>query len=243
MDKKEKQHLEKLCKILHVKMKNIGLLKKAITHRSYINEHKNEKLEHNERLEFLGDAVLELLVSKHLFDNYPSKPEGDLTSFRAATVRTESLAEEAEKLKIGKFIFMSKGEEQTGGRTRPYILANTFEAVVGAIYLDRGISTVSTFLKNSLFYKIPDIIKNRTDIDNKSKLQEISQEIVKETPEYEIVDATGPDHAKVFTAQVLIKEKKFGQGKGANKQEAEQSAAEKALRNWKKSIAKYFGID
>ena len=243
MTKEDAQKLKKFCKVIDVNIKNLELLKTALTHRSYLNEHRRTHLGHNERLEFLGDAVLELLVSKHLYDKYPIKTEGELTSFRAATVRTESLCEEAKKLHYGKHIFMSKGEEQTGGRERPYILANTFEAVVGAIYLDQGIAATYKFLRRVLFYKIPNIIKKRLDIDNKSKLQEISQEILKETPTYKILSSEGPDHAKKFTTQVLLKDKDFGHGKGMSKQQAEQNAAQSALKNWKSLIAKYFGID
>lgn len=243
MTKSEAEKLKNFCEILKVSLKNLELLKKALTHRSYLNEYRKGKLEHNERLEFLGDATLELLVSRHLFDKYKVKNEGELTSFRAAIVRTESLFREAKRLEFGKFIFMSRGEELTGGRERPYILANTFEAVIGAIYLDQGLDITRKFLERELFYKIPEIVKKRLDIDSKSKLQEISQEIIRDTPIYEVVGTTGPDHKKVFTAQVLIKEKKFGQGKGNNKQEAEQNAAEEALKNWKALIAKYFAID
>ncbi|MDD3647605.1 MAG: ribonuclease III [Candidatus Dojkabacteria bacterium] len=243
MTKSDAEKLKGFCKIIRIDISDLELLKVALTHRSFVNEYRKGKLEHNEKLEFLGDAVLELLVSKYLFDNYPAKAEGELTSFRAATVRTESLFEESERLGYGKFLFMSKGEENTGGRTRPYILANTFEAIIGAIYLDKGLEVVRKFLKRELFYKIPEIVEKRLDIDSKSKLQEISQEVVKETPVYEVVDATGPDHAKKFTARVLIKAKDFGKGSGLSKQEAEQNAAESAIKNWKELLAKYFDID
>ncbi len=243
MTKKEAEKLKKFCKVLKVKIKDLELLKIALTHRSYINEHMHAHLKQNERLEFLGDAVLELLVSIYLYKNYPDRTEGDLTSFRAATVRTESLYEEAKKLKYGDYIYMSKGEELTGGRNRPYILANTFEAVIGAIYLDQNFLTVKKFLGRELFYKIPEIVEKRLDIDSKSKLQEISQEIVKETPVYEVLDSRGPDHKKTFISKVIIKNKDFGHGKGPNKQAAEQDAAQSALDNWKSLIAKYFGID
>ena len=243
MTKKETKHLKTFCKQIRVSIIDLDLLKIALTHRSYINENRKTDLKHNERLEFLGDAVLELLVSQHLFKTYPGKDEGELTSFRAATVRTESLYEEAKKLKMGDYIYMSKGEEQTGGRTRPYILANTFEAVTGAIYIDRGLAETEKFLKRDLYYKIPEIIEKRLDIDSKSKLQEVAQEILKETPTYKIIDSTGPDHAKHFISQVQLKTKPFGKGKGLNKQEAEQNAAEDALTNWKELVSTYFGID
>lgn len=243
MTKKETEKLKEFCNNLKVKIKDLEILKIALTHRSYINEHKRGNLTHNERLEFLGDAVLELLISIYLYDKYPKRTEGDLTSFRAAIVRTQSLYEESKRLKFGDFIFMSKGEEQTGGRERPYILANTFEAILGAIYIDQGTPIVKKFLERELFYKMPDIVEKRLDIDNKSKLQEIAQEILREAPIYEILDSIGPDHAKTFTSKVLIKEKDFGHGKGLSKQEAEQNAAKDALENWKSLIAKHFGID
>lgn len=243
MTKDEATKLKQFCKKIGVKIKNLELFKTALTHRSFLNENRKVTIEHNERLEFLGDAVLELLVSRYLFENYPPKSEGELTSFRAATVRTESLFEEAKKLDLGKYIFMSKGEEKTGGRERPYILANTFEAIIGAIFLDQGIAVTRKFLAKYLYYKIAKIIQNRLDIDNKSKLQEISQEILKETPVYEILKSTGPDHEKKFTTRVIIKEKDFGHGIGQSKQVAEQNAARSALENWKFLIAKYFNLD
>jgi ribonuclease-3 len=243
MTKDEVKKLRKFCEIIKVKFHDLEFLKIALTHRSYLNEYRKGSIQHNERLEFLGDATLELLVSKHLYDKYPSRAEGDLTSFRAATVRTESLAEEALKLSVGEFIYMSKGEASTGGRKRPYILANTFEAIIGALYLDSGLRMTEKFLKHALFYKIPKIVENRLDIDNKSKLQEISQEILRETPTYEIVKSVGPDHAKRFTARVIIKKKAFGHGRGKSKREAEQEAASNALEDWKMLVAKYFNID
>lgn len=243
MTKKEAEKLKKLCKKLKIKFKNLETLKTALIHRSYINEKKDEQLEHNERLEYLGDAVLELLVSRYLYDNYPNNPEGDLTSFRAATVRTESLYEEAKRLDFGDYLYMSKGEEQTGGRNRPYILANTFEAIVGAIYLDQGLNVTRKFLNWALFYKIPEIVEKRLDIDSKSKLQEISQDVLKETPTYKVIDSTGPDHNKTFTSQVIIAGKEFGTGKGSTKQESEQEAASDSLENWKELIEKQMDID
>jgi ribonuclease-3 len=243
MTKDEAIKLKKFCKKIDINIEDLELLKTALTHRSYLNEYRKGNIGHNERLEFLGDAVLELLVSRYLFDNYADKPEGELTSFRAATVRTESLYEESKRLRFGDYIFMSKGEDRTGGRSRPYILANTFEAIIGCIYLDQGLNATKKFLVKELFYKIAKIVEQRLDIDSKSKLQEISQEILKETPIYEVISSTGPDHAKVFTTKVLIKEKDFGHGKGISKQEAEQNAASSSLNNWKKLIAKYFSID
>lgn len=219
---------------------NEDLLKNALTHRSFINEVRSKDLSHNERLEFLGDAVLELVVTEYLFKNYPDLNEGVLTSFRAALVKTESLAEEAKRLGIGEFIFMSKGEEQSGGRDRQYILANTVEAIIGSIYLSLGYEASNKFILKNICYKLDDIITNRYDIDSKSKLQEIAQEEVKVTPSYELVGSSGPDHNKSFEMAVYIDGKIFGKGKGKSKQEAEQKAASDALENWKKLIKKHF---
>ncbi len=225
---------------LGVKFINSKLLSEALTHRSYVNENRGEGLQHNERLEFLGDAVLELVITEFLFKKYEDHPEGDLTSFRAALVKTESLAEEAERLGFGEFIFMSKGEESTGGRQRPYILANTVEAIIGAIYLDQGYETAKKFIIDNIAHKTEDIVNSRLDIDSKSKLQEVAQESVKLTPIYEFISSEGPDHDKTFIMAVKIGENEFGRGKGRSKQEAEQKAAEDALNNWESLVNKYF---
>lgn len=217
-----------------------NLLTEALTHRSYINEVKDDSLRHNERLEFIGDAVLELVVTEFLFNKYPDSPEGVLTSYRSALVKTESLASEARRLGLGEHILMSRGEEQTGGRDRTYILANTFEAVIGSLYLSNGYQACVEFIEKNVCYKIDDIVRDRGDIDSKSRLQEISQELTKITPVYELVDATGPDHDKTFEILVRIGEFEFGRGKGKSKQEAQQSAASVALENWDKLYKKYF---
>lgn len=216
-------------KKLKVNFKNKELLQRALTHRSYINENKNYTLGHNERLEFLGDAVLELLITEKLFHTYPNQPEGILTSIRAALVRTETLAEKSRKLNYGAHLLMSKGEEITGGRDREYILANTFEAVLGAMYLDQGLAVCKSFLETVLFPMISNIIKEEKYIDNKSKLQEVAQEKLKFTPYYEVIEETGPDHDKTFTMVTMIGKKQYGKGKGKNKQIAEQMAAKRTL--------------
>lgn len=227
-----KNNLSQFSKQIQVDIKDLDLLKEALTHRSFLNETNNRDLNHNERLEFLGDAVLELLTTQYLFDKFPNRAEGDLTSFRAALVRTESLAEEAMSLDFGTYIYMSKGEEATGGRKRPYILANTFESVVGAIYLDQGLEKVEEFLHRVLFHKTDEIVKNRSDIDAKSKLQELAQEKLRVTPNYELLSETGPDHNKTFTMSIIIGGIEFGKGVGRSKQTAEQKAAAVALENW-----------
>lgn len=213
---------------------DIQNLRTALTHRSYINENIGSGIHHNERFEFLGDAVLELIITEYLFGKYSDRPEGELTSFRAATVKTESLAETAEKLNFGKFLYMSKGEELTGGREKPYILANTYESILGSIYIDKDFEAAKKFVHANLIPKIDNIVKHRLDIDCKSKLQEMSQDILSSTPRYKLLDAVGPDHSKIFTMQVLIGEKPYGIGKGRSKQDAEQNAAEAALKNWNK---------
>lgn len=231
--------LTKFTKLLGFEIE-LKLLKVALTHRSYINEMKDKSLEHNERLEFLGDAVLELVVTEYLFENYKDLNEGVLTSFRAALVKTESLAEEAKRLGVGEFIFMSRGEEQSGGRDRQYILANTMEAIVGSIHLSLGYASAQKFILDNICYKLPQIIEGRKDIDSKSKLQEVAQEATKFTPRYELVTAEGPDHNKTFEMAVFVDVHNLASGKGKSKQEAEQNAAANALTNWEKLVKKYF---
>lgn len=226
----EREKFDELEKILGVKFNDTVLLKSALIHRSFLNEVKNTEFENNERLEFLGDAVLELLTSDFLFKKLTNRPEGDLTSFRAALVKTESLSEISTRLGVGKYIYMSRGEETTGGRDRIYVLANTFEAILGAIYIDSGLDVVEEFLKRELYGKIDEIIANRSDIDPKSRLQEISQLTFKSTPYYELTAEEGPDHNKIFTMCVKIQDKVYGEGKGKSKQDAEQNAALEALK-------------
>lgn len=240
MNETELNALNDLQEKLQVHFNNIELLKNALIHRSYLNEISDKNnMAHNERLEYLGDAVLELIVTEFLFHTYPDFKEGELTSFRAATVRTSSLAETAQLLHLGDFLYLSKGEERTGGRERPYILANTFEALLGAIFLDQGLESAKDFLKRVLIPKIADIVTNRLDIDSKSRFQELAQEHFGITPVYELISEKGPDHAKEFIMAVKIGSKIFGQGRGHNKQEAESSAALEALHYWPDLLAKY----
>ncbi len=216
--------LDALLKTIDIaQFKNHRLLEEALTHRSFSKRH-------NERLEFLGDAVLELVITELLFRDFSSRTEGELTSFRAAIVRTESLAEEATKLNLGAYIRMSKGEEATGGRQRQYILADVFESLVGAIHLDQGYEQAKHFIIKHLYYKINQIVENRTDIDSKSKLQEYAQEHYKETPFYKVVKEDGPDHDKIFTVVVMIGTKEYETGTGKSKQLAEQDAAGRTLQ-------------
>lgn len=223
-----------LYKKLGVKFSNETLLATALTHRSYLNEHRTHPTPSNERLEFLGDAVLQLLTSEHLYRLFPESPEGDLTGFRAALVCTKSLAEEALKLNFGDHLLLSKGEEESGGRTRPYILANTFEAFLGALYLDQQLEACRDFLKKSLFLNIDDIVENGKYRDFKSVFQELSQQEAGVTPIYKVRKEWGPDHAKNFEVGTYLKDKLIGVGSGASKQKAEEEAAKDALDKWAK---------
>lgn len=219
---------------LKLKFKNKDILKNAFIHRSYLNEHPEVSLPHNERLEFLGDAVLGLIVSEQLFNKYPNHPEGDLTNFRSSLVNARTLSTAAASLKLGQYLYLSKGEESTGGRVRQYILANTFEALVGAIYIDQGLSTTKKFVEKFLLIYLDDIIDKKLYKDFKSLLQEKSQEQLGVTPSYRVVEEKGPDHAKIFRTAVYLNNKKISTGTGNSKQAAEQHAAKQALETWSK---------
>jgi ribonuclease III len=220
----------KIKEILQVSLQDKNLFVTAFTHRSYLNEHPEYKGLSNERLEFLGDAVLQLLSSQHLYDAYPEQPEGVLTNYRSSIVCTPSIAEEAKRLGYGEFLFLSNGEEATGGREREYILANTFEAVLGALFLDQNLEVCRTFIERELLYKVPNIIDNEEYKDAKSKFQELAQERKGITPTYKVLDAHGPDHEKTFVVGVFLSDEKFGEGQGRSKQKAEQQAAVAALK-------------
>lgn len=223
---------------INFEFKNKELLKQAFIHRSYLNENRGIKLEHNERLEFLGDAVLELVITDYLYNKYPTKPEGDLTAYRSSLVNSNTLSEAAEKIGINSFLLLSKGEAKDTGRARQYILANTFEAVVGAIYLDQGYDKAAEFINKQLFHLIDDIVKNQKFIDAKSRFQEVAQERVGVTPMYKLMKESGPDHNKIFTVAVFLKDEQVVTGEGKSKQEAEQAAAVKALeiKKWNVQI-------
>jgi ribonuclease III len=212
------------------------ILLSAVTHRSYLNEHRDATWGHNERLEFLGDAVLELIVTDYLYREYSDKPEGELTAVRAALVNTISLSAAAEHLGLNAHLLMSKGEAKDTGRARQYILANVFEACIGAIYLDQGYETARTFVANQLFAKTDEIVRKRLWQDAKSRFQEMSQEHAGVTPTYETLAQQGPDHDRVFTVGVFLRRELVAEGQGRSKQEAEQQAAEKAI------VAKGWGI-
>jgi len=208
----------------------------AVTHRSYLNEHREATWGHNERLEFLGDAVLELIVTDYLFTTYPDKPEGELTAVRAALVNTVSLSAAAEQLGLNVHLLMSKGEAKDTGRARQYILANVFEACIGAIYIDQGYEAAKQFVAGQLFAKTDEIVRKRLWQDAKSRFQEMSQEHANVTPTYETLSQQGPDHDRVFTVGVFLRKQLVAEGEGRSKQEAEQQAAEKAI------VAKGWGI-
>lgn len=226
--------LAKLQSLLGVEFTDINHLLSAITHRSYLNEHREATQDHNERLEFLGDAVLELVITDYLFNKYKDKPEGELTAIRAALVNTVSLSESSTKLGINEYLLMSKGEAKDTGRARAYILANVFEALIGALYMDKGYDAAKQFIADQLFPKTDRIVEKRLWQDPKSRFQELAQEHVSVTPTYETTDQVGPDHDRVFTVAVFLGKEKVAEGQGRAKQEAEQAAAEAAIdkKNW-----------
>ena len=228
------KNLDQIESLLGLKFKNKDILKTAFIHRSYLNEHPEEKLPHNERLEFLGDSVLGMIVSKYIYEKYPTHPEGDLTNFRSSIVNAKSLSKAASSLKLGDYLYLSRGEEATGGRTRQFLLANTFEALIGAIFLDLGLAETKKFLSNYLLPSLEEIVEKKLYKDFKSQLQEKLQESVGTTPVYKIIEERGPDHAKIFRSAVFIDKEKIADGSGPSKQEAEQEAAKAALENWHK---------
>lgn len=212
---------------------NIELFLTAMTHRSYVNEHKKSTREHNERLEFLGDAVLELAVTNYLYLNF-SEPEGILTSWRSSLVRTESISDAGKKLGYESLIRMSRGEKQGSDRARAQILANSFEALTGAIYLDQGYEVAEKFIEQHILYKLAGILEEGSWRDPKSHLQEVSQALDGMTPQYRVIEEIGPDHEKVFRLGVYIGENLMGVGEGPSKQVAQQQAATAALAEYKK---------
>lgn len=224
----------KFAEAIGVKFENLDNLVQAFTHRSYLNEHKDFPLDHNERFEFLGDAVLELAVSKYLFETYPNRPEGELTAIRASLVNTVSIADAASKLGANDYLLLSKGESKDTGRARQYILANTFESIIGAIYLDQGYDVAADFVARNILVKTDEIVAKKLWIDAKSYFQEQAQDHTGITPEYQTIKEEGPDHAKIFTVGVFLKDDKVAEGSGPSKQEAETAAARAGLesRGW-----------
>jgi len=224
---------QEIEKIVGIKFKNENLIQEALTHRSYLNENREVDISHNERLEFLGDAVLELVVTEHLFNNY-NNPEGELTNWRAALVKGENLAEVAAELNIEQFLRMSKGESRDMGRARKYRLANMVEAIIGAMYLDQGYEPVKKFIYENIILKLESIIRDKTYLDAKSYFQQKAQEEMQTTPHYEVIKEWGPDHDKIFRVGVFIDKTKIAEGEGASKQDAQREAAANGLkaREW-----------
>ena len=225
----------KLEEKLNIFFKDKNLLVQAFCHRSYINENPKFHLDHNERLEFLGDAVLELVTTEYLFKNYKTKNEGDMTGMRAALVNSSSISEGAQKLGFNDFLLLSQGEAKEEGKARSSILADTFEAFIGALYLDQGYEACRKFIiDNLILYKLPEIIEKGLDKDPKSMFQEKAQELVSITPEYRVLEESGPDHKKHFVVGVYLEEELIEKGEGTSKHEAEVKAAETALikKNW-----------
>lgn len=212
-----------------IRFNDKALLKQAFTHRSYINEHKNSGLAHNERLEFLGDAVLELTITRYLFDKYPDADEGDLTSYRAALVNTNTIADAASTAGMEEYILLSRGEARDTGRARLYILADIFESFLGAVYLDQGYDTARAFVERTLFHKADEVVNKGLWRDAKSVFQEKAQEMLGITPAYKLVGESGPDHDKEFMMAVYLKDEKVAEARGKSKQESEQQAAALAL--------------
>lgn len=224
---------DELEKNIGITFKNKDLLTEALTHRSYLNEYPRWPLPHNERLEYLGDAVLELLVSEELFKKFPREPEGQLTVFRAALVNYQILAKVAERIGMQKFILMSRGEKKDTGKAREVILANAMEALIGAIYLDQGFEAMRPFVHAFVMSNLDEVLKTRSYKDAKSELQEIVQEKMKLTPTYRTQGEIGPAHKRVFTMGVYYGDKLIAEGHGPSKQEAELEAAKNALKKHK----------
>lgn len=221
--------LTPLMNRLEVKFTNVDLLRQALVHRSYLNEHREFPLDHNERLEFLGDAVLELVVTEHLYDTYPN-PEGELTTWRASLVNAQMLAIIAEQLGVDEYLYLSRGEsKEAKSKARQTILANCIEAIIGAMYLDKDYDTAATFIHREVISKLPHILKYRLYLDPKSRFQEIAQEETGITPVYRVLSESGPDHLKEFVIGVYLGQEKVAEGKGTSKQEAQMRAAEAAI--------------
>lgn len=212
----------------NITFENRELIERVFIHRSYLNEHPSANTEHNERLEFLGDAVLELIVTEHLYQTRQSR-EGELTNIRSALVRGQHLAELAEKLDFGHYLKLSRGEEKSGGKQKQLLLANTFEAYVGAVYLEHGYDVTKQFLESTVLQELPRLLAENRHIDPKGHFQELAQERLSITPIYKVLEESGPDHEKTFIVGALVGHKIVGQGTGSSKQRAQTAAAEDAL--------------
>jgi ribonuclease-3 len=225
--------IEFLAKKIGVKFANIELLRQAVTHRSFLNENRDYALDHNERLEFLGDAVLELIITEHLYINFKN-PEGELTSWRSALVNGEMLASVSQELGVEKYLLMSRGETKDKGRARQYLLANALEAIIGAIHLDQGYDAAKKFVLDNVATKLGEILEKKLYLDPKSYFQEKAQENNKVTPSYRVMKEWGPDHDKHFVVGVYLGDELVAEGEGNSKQEAQREAARLGLeaKNW-----------
>lgn len=224
------KNFSKLEKTLSLKFKNLDYLKQAVVHRSYLNEHPDFKLPHNERLEFLGDAVLEIIVTEYLYNSFPETPEGDLTNWRASLVNSKMLSVVAKEIGLEEFLYLSKGESKdTNSKARQYILANAVEALIGAIYLDQGLEESNRFVHERMISKLDNILEKKLYLDPKSKFQEKAQEETGITPHYKVISESGPDHAKTFEVGLFLGEDMIAKGTGTSKQEAQIKAAENGI--------------
>ncbi|MCL5407592.1 MAG: ribonuclease III [Patescibacteria group bacterium] len=225
------KNIEEFAKKIDIKFKNINLLRQVFVHRSYLNENIGFDLDHNERLEFLGDAVLELIVTEYLYLNFKN-PEGELTNLRSALVKGAMLSMIANELEIEKYLYLSRGEAKSEGKSRQLILANAFEALIGAIYLDQGYKVTADFINKYVINHLPQIIEKKLFLDPKSHLQELAQEQMSVTPAYKVLSEHGPDHNKSFTVGCFLNTDLIGEGSGSSKQTAENAAASSALEHW-----------
>lgn len=223
--------IENLAKKIGVEFNDINFLRQAVTHRSYLNEHRDYELDHNERLEFLGDAVLELVVTQYLYENFPN-PEGELTNWRAALVNGEMLAKISKRIGVEEFLMMSRGEAKDTGKARQYLLANAFESITGAIYLDQkenGYNAAKEFIMKNVVIELPEIIEKKLYMDPKSRFQEVAQDKIGVTPSYRVLDESGPDHDRKFVVGIYLNDELIAKGDGSSKQEAQRNAAAAAL--------------
>jgi ribonuclease-3 len=227
------EKLDELQEKIGVYFNDLGLLRKALTHKSYANENQNLNLKDNERLEFLGDSVLDIVISEYMFNRYPDYPEGELAKMRAVVVSAPILANKSRKLDLGKYLLLGKGEEMTGGRSRSSILADAFEGLVGSIYLDRDLKVARRFILDLMKSDIDSVEAGEHIKDYKTILQEKIQQASNSRPEYAVIEEEGPDHSKLFTVQVRYDAKPLGQGTGSSKKEAQQEAAKSALEKLK----------
>jgi ribonuclease-3 len=226
----EQINTEELAKALGIEIVNPAFFQEALTHRSFLNENRKYPYPHNERLEFLGDAVLELAVTEFLFEKFPKKPEGDLTNLRAALVNGEMLGTIGKTLSLDQFLLMSRGEAKDTGRARNYLVANAMEAIIGALYKDQGYQGSKAFIEKNIFTQLETVIEEGLFTDAKSHFQEQAQEHTGVTPNYKILKETGPDHDRSFTAGVYIEDELVAEGEGTSKQEAQRAAAKNALQ-------------